>query len=112
MKPIELRKGNIVYQDGEMINGVTINTIHRFDMGEIQLEPVVLDDFLLERLGAEKTNNLLFHYERFRLNWQEKYKYWYVTDKDSMTYITKIEFVHEWQNFLLFVNGQDVKLKQ
>ena len=44
MKASELRIGNYVSQDGEEIHGIVSLTIHRFQMGQIKLEPIPLTE--------------------------------------------------------------------
>lgn len=43
----ELRIGNYVKQDGELIAGICGNTLHKFEMGFIKLEPVTLTEEIL-----------------------------------------------------------------
>ena len=47
----------------------------------------------------------------FMLIWKDAYKFWYVIDKQSLCYVTKIEFVHEWQNFVFVMKGKELKIK-
>lgn len=77
-----------------------------------ELKPIVLTDKILADLGGHILpfiNGIIF--DRFRFIWRENYKYWYVIDNQEETYITKIEFVHEFQNFIRFVNGQELNVK-
>lgn len=51
---------------------------------------------LVKKLSQHK---LAYVVDRFVLTWIEDYKYWYITDYQTDAYLTKIEYVHEWQNF-------------
>lgn len=46
-------------------------------------------------------------YGRFLFVWKPSYKYWYVVTIDSLEYLTKIEFVHEYQNFIFVLTGDE-----
>jgi len=48
--------------------------------------------------------------ERFKFMFKKGYNYWYVVDRLSLTYLTKIEFVHELQQFMLIMDGKTLKL--
>jgi hypothetical protein len=50
-------------------------------------------------------------YDRFLLIWKEEYEFWYVVTADHKEYLTKIEFVHEYQNFIFALTGQELELK-
>jgi len=65
----------------------------------------------LTRLGATRMDESNFRYSRFSLIWKEGYDYWYIIDSELLSYITKIEFVHEWQNFVLEMNREQLKPK-
>lgn len=51
-------------------------------------------------------------YDRFRFIWKEAYKYWYVITIGSKEYLTKIEFVHEYQNFIHTLTGEELTIKE
>lgn len=76
------------------------------DMTHIQLT----EEWLL-KLGATAYFDNCYCYDRFKLLYKYEYKYWYVQDSDILTYLTKVEFVHEWQNFVFVMNGQELELK-
>lgn len=48
--------------------------------------------------------------ERFKFMYKKGYNYWYVIDRLSLTYLTKIEFVHELQNFMFVMDSVELKL--
>lgn len=55
-------------------------------------------------------NNKRFSYDRFMFTYLPSYKYWYVVDFYSLTYLTKIEYIHELQNFILAMNGKELDI--
>lgn len=71
---------------------------------------VPLTEEWLVKSKAEKIANT-YHLDRFKLIWKPEYKFWYVLDLDSLTYLTKIEFVHEWQNFYFVMQGEELKFE-
>lgn len=50
-------------------------------------------------------------YDRFLFIYKSEYKYWYVITAYHKEYLTKIEFVHEYQNFILALTGEELKTK-
>lgn len=79
----------------------------------INLQPVKLtEDWLIAFGNAEiKPCSLGVEVlERFIFIWKESYKYWYVVTKDSYEYLTKIEFIHEYQNFIFALNGSELQV--
>ena len=75
------------------------------------IQPIVLTEEWLERFGCKEGNKLDYTYSRFGLSWKDGYKYWSVTDLVDGTYLTKVEWVHEWQNFVFAMNGGELQLK-
>lgn len=112
MKAKELRIGNHVDLYG------SIAQITRFDFNEIppkgiavdKGKPIPLTEEWLIKSKAKKVANT-YHSDRFLLIWKPEYKYWYVLDLDSLTYLTKIEFVHEWQNFYFIMQGVELRFE-
>lgn len=79
---------------------------------EDEILPIPLTPDWLHKLGAVKElGSVLYSYGRFVLHWKEKYNYWYVTDKQG-NYMTKVEFVHEWQNFVYVMDGNELTIKE
>lgn len=60
MEAKELMIGNYVLQDNEFIKGITSNSIHKFDLGFIKLEPIPLTEEWLLRLGFKDISNKSF----------------------------------------------------
>lgn len=122
MKSTELRIGNFVYipktkQEAEIsliteanIVGVNKDVIGLGSLKIDELESIPLSDEWLWALGAE-IDYRTYIYDRFKLIWKEAYKYWYVVDKENSTYLTKVDSVHEWQNFVYAMNGEELKLR-
>jgi len=85
-------------------------------VGIEHFSPILLTEEILLKCGAKKyaPNKMLsdrFDYDRFRLSYFPNYNYWRVTDKESNCYITKIEFLHEFQNTMFVLNGEEVEIK-
>jgi hypothetical protein len=55
MEAKELRIGNYVLQDNEIISGITSNSIHKFDLGLIKLEPIPLTAEWFEKFAFGQT---------------------------------------------------------
>ena len=117
MKPEDLRIGNYVFD--ELGISVIVSSIASFPEFEIYNEmgdyvndptPIPLTEGRLLKLGAKKENGIIIH-DRFRLKYFKMYDYWYVTDLDK-AYITKVEFVHEWQNVFAVLNGTELTIKK
>lgn len=76
------------------------------------LNPVELTENIIIKSGGEiKPLSLGVIFDRFRFIWKQQYKYWYVVDAMSHSYMTKIEFVHEFQNFILVMNGKEIEIE-
>lgn len=123
----ELRIGSLVtlaHKSNSPI--VTVITFYEsgihYGMGKTHpfnlLLPIPLTEEWLTKSGGIKTskNNPMTPYqfvvERFILVYFASYKYWYVTDNDTGTYLTKIEFVHEWQNFYKAMQGVELTINR
>ena len=114
MEAKELRIGNWVYQTIDKKN----ITIEVFDIRNIidgwkSYEPIPLTEERLLKLGnAEKKRfpDEVDVYDRFRFIWKDAYKYWYVVTIKSKEYLTKIEFVHEYQNFIFALTGEELTM--
>jgi hypothetical protein len=120
MKANKLRIGNWVNQVGFAVQDgypKDHKKLHQIKEGkEIDfssfMEPIKLTDDWLLKFGAKKHDVLTFYHDRFRLDWKEAYGYWYVMDLETLTYMTKVEFVHEYQNFFHVMNGQELTINE
>lgn len=110
----ELRIGNFLYKcypDGKettIVEKISKHFMNGFGISAI--EPIILSEEWLLKLGA--TEEMLGHFllDRFQLIWKESYNYWYVIDRYNACYYSKVEFVHEWQNLYFALNGSDLTL--
>lgn len=80
--------------------------------GESICEGIELTSELLLNFGAFKETTNIFIVSRFKLIWKDKYKYWYVIDRNEETYYTKLEFLHEFQNLYFALTGEEFKLSK
>lgn len=130
MKANELRVGNLVdsYYICEVVTihaggGLRVRQLGfsgaADDTGIRKVRPIPLTEEWLLRFGAELIESgydegdvCIYKYSRFRLIWKASYNYWYVTESTSEEYLTKIEFVHEWQNFVFAMNGEELTLNK
>lgn len=80
-------------------------------------KPIQLTEEWLIKLNYKEiqkgnSDKPLYVIDRFVLRWEEAYKFWYVTDLQSQGYMTKLEFVHEWQNFYRIMQGEELTIKE
>lgn len=75
------------------------------------LQPIPLTEELLLECGSTSTVKGFHYHDRFSLRWVEAYKYWYVTDMETGCYITKVEFLHEWQNTWYVLQGEELNIE-
>lgn len=120
MKANELRIGNKLQKtNGEIFTVSRLDNTKDVQVTEerglltlgYNLIGIPLTDEWLEFLGAERDHDC-YVYRRFKFLWKPKYKYWYVLDLSSLTYMTKMEFVHEFQNFIFVMDGKEITLKK
>ena len=117
MERKDLRLGNYLNYDKKLIYiseitraGIGMYDGYGFDKSSpIEcLRPIKLNEEWLLKFGAKRTNEYSFTHSRFKLIWKPNYNYWYVIDLAEKTYLTKIEFVHEYQNFYFVMNGGEL----
>ncbi len=130
MKTQELRIGSILnYYIGssvkqDVVTGLSTNKIvlgHNtsFNLTSLfdqrRLIPTPLTEEWLRRLHSEdeieksvRLPNEITIYDRFLFIWKPEYKYWYVVTAYHKEYLTKIEFVHEYQNFIYTLMGKEL----
>jgi len=73
--------------------------------------PIPLTEEILLKCGHQRKASTVFFADRFKLFWRKEYKYWYVTDRETNTYITKVEFLHEWQNTWFVLQGTELSVQ-
>ena len=105
----ELRIGNYVQGDTDGVYQWELSDFYDWyndhnshEYGR-RVHPIPLTAQWLLRLSGEEADDIIT-VDRFRLRLYIGYNFWYVTD-EKCTYITKVEFVHEWQNVYFFLNG-------
>ncbi len=110
----ELRVGNYVDNNVEVfkLEAKDLIFLLAFD-NEHYANPIPLTEEWLLKFGGEiKQYSIGIVLDRFRFIWKEEYKYWYVIASDpGGAYMTKIEFVHELQNFFYVMNGKELEIK-
>lgn len=110
LKANELRIGNF-YDHNGFVNEATPNTIEEVWIAERSwVKPIPLTKEWLLKFDAIKIGDE-FIFDRFRLKYRPDYKFYYVTCRETNAYITKVEFVHEWQNVVFALNNQELTLK-
>lgn len=72
---------------------------------------IPLTEEWLIKFGAKKFDSD-FIIDRFRLLHKSAYGYYYVIDKQTNVYFSKVEFVHEWQNLFFAMNGMELILNE
>ena len=113
----ELRIGNLVNYDtaeGDILPNIIdwqdLKWLSEDEKGfNLVHNPIPLTEEWLLKFGAT-TFDGNFIIERFRLIYKPNYKYYYVVDKYSNVYYSKVEFVHEWQNLFHSMNGKELTL--
>ena len=107
----ESNVGNVDWINENEIGICVEGESFEFEINDI--EPIPLIEEWLVKSNAKRINDNFQSYilERFILTWKSAYKYWYVMDSESLTYLTKIEFVHEWQNFYFVMQGEELRFE-
>lgn len=100
------------YNMGTETAGYYVEFKDHIPVNFIHIKPIQLNEEWLERFNAIKmhANYLGYKYSRFKLIWKESYKYWYVMDWVDETYMTKIEFVHDFQNFIKTMDNEELTI--
>lgn len=66
---------------------------------------------LAEAMSGHRIADNRVIYDRFSMQYLPQYGYFYVTDKLTGTYISKVEFIHEWQNLVYAMNKVELKIE-
>lgn len=113
----ELRIGNWVMWNGPnsqekaLVCAISMEEIY-FSCGDSGLieniEGIPITEEWLLKHGHNKDTNELIYIDRFKLIWNDTYKFWYILDYESLGYITKVEYIHEWQNAFFALNGKEL----
>ena len=111
MKSNEVRVGNFVLFSGvktKVIPQDFATQCRGINSSEMpNFEPIPLAEEWLLKSGAKKKKSC-FVYDRFTLLYSKTYKFFSVGDTETGAYFTKVEFLHEWQNFIYTVNGVEL----
>jgi len=102
-------KDNKLFPDSNHVIRVR-NEYNSYAQFNEYIEPIPLTQEWLIRFGAKYNSKFIIH-DRFKLMYKEAYNYWYVSDLNSLTYLSKVEFVHEWQNFFYAMNDHELTLQ-
>ena len=125
MEVKDLRIGNIIYlieEKSELIVkdiilddefkelGYYIGLDDGYRYDEKMVKGIPLTEDLLLKVGAFPEGNGMI-IERFKLIYKPGYKYWYIIDDLSKTYLTKIIYLHELQNFYYSMQTKELTIK-
>jgi len=101
MKANELRIGNYVIQDVEFIRGISSMSLHKFNLGLIQLKPIPLTEEFYRKI-----QNKLFEAGL-------EYSYSSITNR-LFIYIGNrtiiCEFIHNIQNLFFALTNKELKI--
>lgn len=131
MKSTELRIGNYFHYhiEDEMDERKEYDVLEQIDYDDLrcltqyednsEYRPIPLTEEWLVKFHNEdeiekskRFPNDITIYDRFLFIWKESYKYWYVVSAYHKEYLTKIEFVHEYQNFIYCLTGEELTLNK
>lgn len=115
MKETDLRLENWVFSEYDGPLKLDLKLLERFSDEIEKLTPINLIFTHFIHLNAfrikDKTPFIQYRLSRFCFTFRSDYSYWYVTDAISKTYMTKIQYVHELQNFFKSMDGIEIKLE-
>ncbi len=115
MNSKELRIGNYVTQEGEFIQGISSNSIHKFDLKQILLEPISLTEEWLLKFGFHEK------YKSTSNRWSK-----YTTGRNGLdlhdceddggdlkgifyyNFTLEVLYVHQLQNLYYAVTGEEL----
>lgn len=110
----DLRIGNLVYYVKDIVridvSDLAVFKLYEKNGEETYYRPIPLTEEWLLKSDCEK-NDEGFICDRFILTWNAVYKFWYVREDQLGAYLTKLEYVHEWQNFYFILQGEELTLK-
>lgn len=122
MNATTLRLGNVLFDhDGKLCNVyelhtdkfcTTINGFKQDPENIRQFKPIQLTKEWLLKFGGIILCDNDFIFDRFILLYKKAYNFWTVYDLNTLAYITKVEFVHEWQNVFFVLNGVELTIKK
>lgn len=83
-----------------------------FGISNDRIEPIELTEDWLIKMGSEKLDENIFKYGRFQIVYYDNLKYWGIIDMEHYYSIIKVNFVHEWQNFIYIMNKEELTIKE
>ena len=110
MKATELRIGNLVNENGEVIK-IRQETLCDFANGYVVFEPILLTEEWLLKFGFYKPSHTwcgdIFHLTE----WDEHPLNWCVAlDKNGAILVLKLKYVHQLQNLYFALTGEELEL--
>jgi hypothetical protein len=109
MKANDLRIGNLVYAFKTVWN---IDSTDFANPEQIEtFEPIPLTKEWMSKIEGIKRNIYRFYCERFVFIYHPKYNLWRVFNKEYDAYLTKVEYLHELQNFWYVMYGEELIIK-
>jgi hypothetical protein len=111
MKATELRIGNLVNENGEVIK-IRQETLCDFANGYVVFEPIPLTEEWLLKFGFKKPAHTwcgdVFHlteWDKYPINWCV------AMNKNNAVIIEKLKYVHQLQNLYFALTGEELKIK-
>jgi len=109
MKANELRVGNYVIQDMEFIRGISSMSLHKFNLGLIQLKPILLVEEWIFAFGFEKNENGFFNLIKdSEVQILIRDDYW--TCDGIVFSLFNLKYVHQLQNLYFALTGEELKI--
>ena len=76
------------------------------------LHPVPLSEEILLKCGCEISPlsiGIKYKY-LYRLVWDDEFKYWDILLGEYGNFLTRIRYLHEWQNFIHIMHGEELEI--
>lgn len=74
-------------------------------------EPILLTKECMSKIEGINKGKYEYYCGRFIFVYNSKYNLWRVFEKQYDAYLTKIEYLHELQNFWYVMYGEELKFK-
>lgn len=110
MKATELRIGNLVNENSEVIK-IRQETLCDFANGYVVFEPILLTEEWLLKFGFKKPAHTwcgdVFHlteWDKYPINWCV------AMNKNNAVIIQKLKYVHQLQNLYFALTGEELEL--
>lgn len=119
MKVSELRVGNyiangIVEKGGAILNGyykVKTEDFPKFSQNDEHLNGILLDEEWLLMMGFERYDGM-YVIQKYFTYLKNTGSGWYLTDCDDNAISVKIESVHQLQNLIYALTGEELTIKE